>query len=188
MKTAEKKKLIAALVAAGANGMLIKQADATELAASGDVEVNTTVAPDANGMVLARIPADKLATASTPAAPKAKFEITSGIVPVDGVRGGVREEVYPFSQLEIGQSFVVAAEGTETPKDVVGRFSSTVSSATRRFSEESATTKQNRKGETVPVLVATRKFTLRPVTKGQTYPGSDFVEPVDGARVYRIAL
>lgn len=181
---------------ASAGFALAKQADVAPLITDGLVEVNTTIAPDANGMVQVRA-TDKLkAESAAPAtgAPaelvaKPVFAIDSGIVPVDGVRGGVKEEVYPFSKLEVGQSFVVPVSADKpTPADVVEKFSSTVSSATRRFAEKSATeTKTNRKGETVAVLVATRKFTLRPVTAGQTYAGSTFVEPVSGARVFRTA-
>lgn len=192
MKKADLTKLKAALIAAGENGTLVKQADATELVKLGFAEINTAVAPDANGMVPTRATAALVAEQSAPAAvetPKQTFEILGNIPVIEGKRGGAREEVYPFSQLAPGQSFLVVAKPNETPKQVVERFSSTVSSATRRYTEKSPTqTRKNRKGEDVPVLVPTRKFTLRPVTKGQTYPGvPNFAEPSDGARVYRTA-
>lgn len=175
---------------------LAKMADITALVNEGLVEVNTTIAADANGMVQVRA-TDKLkgefaggaAAQATEKAPAAIFNIEGGIPLIQGQRGGVKTEVYPFSKLDVGQSFVVPVSADKpTPADVVEKFSSTVSSATRRFAEKSATeTKTNRKGVVVPVLKITRKFTLRPVTAGQTYPGSTFVEPVSGARVFRTA-
>jgi hypothetical protein len=197
MKKAELTALKALLIAAGENGTLVKQADANELVKLGFAEINTAVAADAEGKVPTRATAKLMAEGQTSAEPaaaavtapaKLSFDILSNIPVIDGQRGGSREEVYPFSQLAVGQSFLVPANEGETPKQVVERFSSTVSSATRRYSEPSATqTRTNKKGEVVPVNVPTRKFTLRPVTKGQTYPGVDFIEPADGARVYRTA-
>lgn len=196
LKKAELAALKATLIAAGENGTLVKQSDANEMVKLGFAEINAAVAPDANGAVPTRATAKLLeehkggvAAQAVEHAPKPSFDILSGIPMIDGQRGGSREEVYPFSQLAVGQSFLVTANAGETSKQVVDRFSSTVSSATRRYSEKSATqTRVNKKGETVPVNVPTRKFTLRPVTKGQTYPGvPNFAEPADGARVYRTA-
>ena len=192
LKKAELAALKATLIAAGENGTLVKQSDANEMVKLGFAEINTAVAPDANGAVptraTAKLLADVPAPATTPSV-KPSFEILSGLPVIEGQRGGSREEVYPFSQLGVGQSFLVPAAEGETPKQVVERFSSTVSSATRRYSVKSDTqTRVNKEGVTVPVNVPTRKFTLRPVTKGQTYPGvPNFAEPADGARVYRTA-
>ena len=173
---------------------LAKLTDVTTLITEGHVEHNTSIPVDLNGMVQVRAP-DKLKAefaAPAEAAPvvaKPVFAIDAGIPIIGRQRGGVKEEVYPFSKLEVGQSFVVPCDATKTtPLAVVEKFSSTVSSATRRFATVSATeTRFNRKGVIVPVLVTTRKFTLQPVSKGQTYPGSTFVEPQDGARVFRTA-
>lgn len=196
MKKAEVTALKAALIAAGENGTLVKQAHADEFVKLGLAEVNKAVAPNADGHVPTRATAKLIAehaqTGSAAAATevaKPKFAILSGIPLIAGVRGGVREEVYPFSLLEAGQSFLVPAAEGETAKQVVERFSSTVSSATRRYAVPSATkTRTNKKGEVVAVMEPTRKFTLRPVSKGDTYadaPG--FVEEFDGARIYRTA-
>lgn len=192
MKKTELAALKAALIAAGENGTLVKQSDANELVKLGFAEVNAAVLPDANGAIPTRATVKLLAdvpATEAPAPVKPSFEILSGLPVIEGQRGGSREEVYPFSQLGVGQSFLVAVKEGETSKDVVERFSSTVSSATRRYAEKSPTmTRVNKNKETVAVLVATRKFTLRPVTKGQTYPGvPNFAEPTDGARVYRTA-
>lgn len=181
------------LVDAGNDGILVNAEHIKALVASGLAEVNTAVAVNADGNVPARATAKLIEELGTKAAPapvaeKPKFEIASDAPFVPGVRGGVKEEVYPFSKLEVGQSFVVpVSDDKATPEAVVEKFGSTVSSATRRFSEKTGETKLNKDGKTVEVLKATRRFTLRPVTKGQTYPNSTFVEPVSGARVYRTA-
>lgn len=195
MKKAELAALKLTLIAAGENGTLVKQSDANELVKLGLAEINTAVAPNADGAVPTRATAKLMSETPAAAAPAAEaaakpsFDILSGIPVIEGQRGGSREEVYPFSQLQVGQSFLVTANAGETAKQVVERFSSTVSSATRRYSVKSDTqTRKNKNGEDVPVNVPTRKFTLRPVTKGQTYPGvPNFAEPADGARVYRTA-
>lgn len=192
MNAKDLKKLKKSLVDAGTTGILVKPADVTELVSNGLVEVNTAVAPDANGLIPARATtklADELgAKAAAPAVTKASFEIQNDIPFVPGVRGGVKEEIYPFSKLEVGGSFVVPVSADKaTPEAVVEKFGSTVSSATRRFAEKTGQTKLNKKGVTVDVLKATRKFSLRPITAGQTYPNSTFVESVSGARVFRIA-
>lgn len=182
-----------ALVAVGANGMLVNAEHVKALVADGLAEVNTSIAVDANGNIPARATQkliDEIGTKAAPApvAEKPKFEIVADAPFVPGVRGGVKEEVYPFSKLEVGQSFLVpVSDDKPTPEAVVEKFGSTVSSATRRFSEKTGETKLNKEGKTVDVLKATRRFTLRPVTQGQTYPGSKFVEPASGARVYRTA-
>jgi hypothetical protein len=172
----------------------VKLSDAQPLVDAGLVEVNVAAGADANGLHTVRA-TDKLkaelgasGTAAVAAVAKPSFSIDAGVPLIAGVRGGVKEEVYPFSKLEIGQSFVVPVSATMlTPKDVVEKFSSTVSSATRRYAEPSATeTRNNKKGEAVPVMVPTRKFTLRPVTQGTKYDNG-FTEPVSGARVYRTA-
>ncbi len=191
MNAKDLKKLKKSLVDAGTNGILAKPADVADLITAGLVEVNTAVAPDANGMIPARatvkLAAELGAAAPVPVA-KATFAIDATVPFIPGVRGGVKEEVYPFSKLEVGQSFVVpVSEDKPTPEKVVEKFGSTVSSATRRFSEKTGTTKTNKKGVVVDVLKATRKFTLRPITAGQTYPNSTFVESVSGARVFRVA-
>lgn len=191
MNAKDLKKLKKSLVDAGTSGTLVKPAYVADLITAGLVEVNTAVAPNAEGLIPARATAKLTAELGAPAAaPVAKpaFDISEGVPFIPGVRGGVKEEIYPFSKLEVGQSFVVpVSEDKPTPEKVVEKFGSTVSSATRRFSEKTGSTRVNKKGVTVDVLKATRKFTLRPITAGQTYPNSTFKESVSGARVFRIA-
>lgn len=79
---------------------------------------------------------------------------------------GQRAEVYPFSKLRIGDSFVVpVSKGRPKPEDVVLRFASTVAVARKRLS---------------------RRFQLVPVAKGHQHENG-FVEPRSGARVFRTA-
>lgn len=111
------------------------------------------------------------------------FEVENDFPLAAAQRGGRKEEQYPFSKLEVGQSFVVPA--TEEYPKPWETFASTVSSATRRHAIKSDKTRVNRAGATVPVLVPTKKFTLRKVTAGDTYPNGK-TEKVTGARVFRI--
>lgn len=112
--------------------------------------------------------------------------ITAGTgVPIQQAkRGGKKEEIYPFSKMEIGDSFLIPA--TEDWPEPWLSFASTVSSATRRYTEKSPTeTIKNRNGQIVPKPVYVRKFALRRVTKGDKY-ANGYVEPQTGARVQRI--
>jgi hypothetical protein len=106
-------------------------------------------------------------------------------VPIQAAkRGGKKEEIYPFSKMEVGDSFLIPA--TKDWPEPWFSFASTVSSATRRYTEKSATeTIKNRNGQTIPKPVYTRKFAVRRVTKGDKY-SNGYVEPETGARVQRI--
>ncbi|OHD25438.1 MAG: hypothetical protein A2Y38_12820 [Spirochaetes bacterium GWB1_59_5] len=99
-------------------------------------------------------------------------------VPVPTIkRGGRGGEVYPFDEMAPGQSFFVAAD--EDKPNPAKSLASTVSSATARYSvpAEDGSTKTNKKGETVPVMVEVRKFVVRSVEENG----------VKGARVWRTA-
>ena len=105
------------------------------------------------------------------------FKIEDGI-PVPTISGrGRGGNVYPFDQLEVGQSFFVA--NSEDKPNAAKSLASTVSSATARYAvaSEDGATKTNKKGETVPVMVKTRKFVVRRVEENG----------VKGARVWRTA-
>lgn len=120
----------------------------------------------------------KASEAPVAAAPKAAIEIMGGLDLPTAQRNVTKEEVYPFSKLDVGQSFFVAIDSE--------KFASTVSSASRRFAEKTAemvTSKRN--GKQVPVLKYTRKFTARSVKSGQKY-SNGFTETQDGTRVFRI--
>lgn len=197
LKPKDRTKILADVVAAtkGEKGFaMIHKDHAKELADAGHVEVNTqivdgdSIAVRATASLLASAPADGSAPAAVTDAVTTQptFELLSGI-PLPAIkRGGIREEQYPFSKMEVGQSFFVPCTA-EYPKPW-DSFASTVSSATRRFSvtDPSGKTRTSRKGATVEVLVPTKKFTLRQVRQGDTYAGTSFVEPANGARVFRI--
>lgn len=120
-----------------------------------------------------------------PSAPSLlRYPLNSGIKVPPAPLGGRREEEYPFSQMQVGDSFLVpVSDKTPRPWDT---FGSTVSSATRRFSTKSETeTRTNRVGKVVPKLIPSRKFTQRRVAKGDRYDNG-WVEPADGVRVFRI--
>lgn len=88
-------------------------------------------------------------------------------VPVPAISGrGRGGNTYPFDQLEKGQSFFVA--NSEDKPNAAKSLASTVSSATARYAvpAEDGSTKTNKKGETVPVMVETRKFVVRSVEGG----------------------
>lgn len=161
---------------------MVDEKHVEELVKAGHAEVNTEIKKD--GQVAARASQTLLAQYPVEMPAKQAFQIDNGLVPPAAKRTGLKEEIYPFSQLQVGQSFFIPA--TEANKNPATTFASTVSSATRRFAEKHATqTRVNRKGETVPVLVPSRKFTIRAVKAGQKYDNG-FVEKQDGARVFRI--
>ena len=192
-KTAEIATVIglAEIVAAGANGMFVPESVYAPLVEAGLVEINPGMT-DENGNVATRATqkgiesldsaatvADNAtseatsATAATGETQKVKsmFKIEDSI-PVPTISGrGRGGNVYPFDQLEVGQSFFVEGEKAISP--------STVSSAIARYAVPSAdgATKTNKKGETVPVMVETRKFVVRSVEENG----------VKGARVWRTA-
>lgn len=196
-KTAETVAVIglAEIVAAGANGMFVPESVYAPLVEAGLVEINPGMT-DENGNVATRATqkgiesldsaatvADNAtseatsATAATGETQKVKsmFKIEDSI-PVPTISGrGRGGNVYPFDQLEVGQSFFVA--NSEDKPNAVKSLASTVSSAIARYAVPSAdgATKTNKKGETVPVMVETRKFVVRSVEENG----------VKGARVWR---
>jgi len=198
-KTAETVAVIglAEIVAAGANGMFVPESVYAPLVEAGLVEINPGMT-DENGNVATRATqkgiesldsaatvADNAtseatsATAATGETQKVKtmFKIEDSI-PVPTISGrGRGGNVYPFDQLEVGQSFFVA--NSEDKPNAIKSLASTVSSATARYAVPSAdgATKTNKKGETVPVMVETRKFVVRSVEENG----------VKGARVWRTA-
>lgn len=182
---------LAEIVAAGANGIYTAPTVHGPLVEAGLVEINPAMT-DENGEVATRATqkgiesldsaatvADnatsetQTATAETGTTQKAKtmFKIEN-TVPVPAITGrGRHGNVYPFDQLEVGQSFFVEGEKAISP--------STVSAATARYAvpAEDGSTKTNKKGETVPIMVATRKFINRKVEENG----------VKGVRVWRTA-
>lgn len=188
---------LAEIVAAGANGIYTAPAVHGPLVEAGLVEINPAMTNE-NGEVATRATqkgiesldsaatvADnatsetQTATAEIGTTQKAKtmFKIENSI-PVPTISGrGRGGNVYPFDQLEAGQSFFVA--NSEDKPNAAKSLASTVSSATARYAvpAEDGSTKTNKKGEVVPVMVETRKFVVRSVEENG----------VKGARVWRTA-
>lgn len=158
-----------------------QDADLKALVESGHVEA------DPNNIVEGKIAVRATATALEAPAPIVaatkpviiRIEILTGLdIPI-AVRGNSKEEVYPFSKLEVGQSFFVPIDSE--------KFASTVSSASRRFAVKTGeTVTSKRTGQPTDVLQYTRKFTGRAVKAGQKY-SNGFVETADGTRVFRTA-
>lgn len=188
---------LAEIVAAGANGIYTSPEVHLPLVEAGLVEINPAMTNE-NGEIATRATqkgiesldsaatvADnatsetQTATAATGTTQKAKtmFKIEDAI-PVPTISGrGRGGNVYPFDQLEVGQSFFVAND--ESKPNAAKSLASTVSSATARYAVPSAdgATKTNKAGENVPVMVETRKFVVRSVEEND----------VKGARVWRTA-
>ena len=188
---------LAEIVAAGANGMFVPESVYAPLVEAGLVEINPAMTDD-NGYVATRATQAGIesldsgatvgnnatseatsATAETGKTEKVKtmFKIEDSI-PVPTISGrGRGGNVYPFDQLEVGQSFFVAND--ESKPNAAKSLASTVSSATARYAvpAEDGSTKTNKKGEVVPVMVETRKFVVRSVEENG----------VKGARVWRTA-
>lgn len=175
-----------------AKGFLYTSADVhTSLAEAGLVEVNPGMANEA-GELATRATQKGIdsvskngenATSETNGEP-AKTEKVNQMfqlednVAVPSISGrGRTGTTYPFEVMAVGQSFFVA--NSEGKPNAAKSLASTVSSATARYAVPSAdgATKTNKKGETVPVMVVTRKFIVRSVEENG----------VKGARVWRTA-
>jgi hypothetical protein len=116
-------------------------------------------------------------TVAAPVAASSGFAIEAG-VPMPSISGrGRTGTTYPFDKMEPGHSFFVP--NSEDKPNAAKSLASTVSSATARYSVPAAdgSTKVNKAGEQVPVMVETRKFVVRSVEENG----------VKGARVWRTA-
>ena len=185
------------IVAAGANGLFTPAAVHGPLVEAGLVEINPAMVNEAGEIATRATQAGiesldsgaivvdnatseaNSAIAETGKNEKVKtmFQIEDNI-PVPAISGrGRGGNVYPFDQLEVGQSFFVA--NGESKPNAAKSLASTVSSATARYAvpAEDGSTKTNKKGEIVPVMVETRKFVVRSVEE----------DGVKGARVWRTA-
>lgn len=178
---------LAEIVAAGANGMFVPESVYAPLVEAGLVEINPAMTNEAgeiatratqagiesldNGATVGNNATSETAEIGTTQKAKTMFKIENSI-PVPTISGrGRGGETYPFEQLEVGQSFFVEGEKTIAP--------STISAATSRYAvpAEDGSTKTNKKGESVPVMVKTRKFLGRKVEENG----------VKGVRVWRTA-
>lgn len=204
---------INAAVNAGGN-YYVSEADGLPLVNANPplIEVNTGML-DAAGSAAARLTdAGKALLAGGNASTSAveqqpsPFAIITGAALPESKRGNRAgaPTIYPFDQLEIGQSFFVpVSEKTPEPVKTLG---STVSSANSRYAVDTGTTKTvtrtkrgeknkavldaagNKVKETVeaPVYKYTRKFTIRAVEAGKKY--GEWTAPSDGALIARIEV
>ena len=196
-KTAEIATVItlAEIVAAGANGLFTPAAVHGPLVEAGLVEINPAMVNEAGeiatratqacieslgsgALVLDNATSEaNSAIAETGKTEKVKsmFKIEDSI-PVPTISGrGRGVNVYPFDRLAVGQSFFVP--NSEDKPNAAKSLASTVSSAAARYAvpAEDGSTKTNKKGEVVPVMVKTRMFVVRRVEE----------DGVKGARVWR---
>ena len=194
-KTAEIATVIglAEIVAAGANGLFTPAAVHGPLVEAGLVEINPAMVNeageiatratqagieslDSGAIVVDNATSETAATGKTEKL-KTMFQIEND-VPVPAISGrGRGGNVYPFEVLAVGQSFFVP--NSESKPNAAKSLASTVSSATARYAvpAEDGSTKTNKKGEVVPVMVETRKFVVRRAEE----------DGVKGARVWRTA-
>ena len=185
------------IVAAGANGLFTPAAVHGPLVEAGLVEINPAMVNEAGEIATratqkgiesldsAAIVVDDATTkANSETAATGKTEKVKSMfkieneVPVPAISGrGRGGNMYPFDQLAVGQSFFVP--NSESKPNAAKSLASTVSSATARYAvpAEDGSTKTNKKGEVVPVMVETRKFVVRSVEE----------DGVKGARVWRTA-
>ena len=115
--------------------------------------------------------------AAAPVTASSGFAIEAG-VPMPSISGrGRTGTTYPFDKMEPGHSFFVP--NSEDKPNAAKSLASTVSSATARYAVPAAdgSTKANKAGEQVPVMVETRKSVVRSVEENG----------VKGARVWRTA-
>ena len=115
--------------------------------------------------------------AAAPVTASGGFAIEAG-VPMPSISGrGRTGTTYPFDKMEAGHSFFVP--NSEDKPNAAKSLASTVSSATARYAVPAAdgSTKANKAGEQVPVMVETRTFVVRSVDENG----------VKGARVWRTA-
>lgn len=173
----------------------VDETEVAPLVAAGLVEVNIEMRDNVGNVAARAITQEKepavsnintAETAAVKAAPK--FAIASVALPA--VSRAPREgAMYPFDQLEVGQSFFVPDDPTKLDKDgkhvkAAKSLASTVTSANERYSEViEGEFRVNRKGATVPATRQLRTFAVRAVADGAPWgsPG------VSGAAVGRTA-
>lgn len=162
---------------------------------SEDVEVNNDIVDQENNPAVRATEKGILKVANVElkeevvqAEAKAGFKIESGVVmPEASKRVFGRASVYPFDQLEVGQSFFVAdsdkpitAKDGAVTYDAFKGLSSTISGANARYAVETGekvvATKGRNSGKEVAVVKQERKFEQRRVSENG----------VAGTRVWRV--
>lgn len=198
-------------IVAGTVGYVSKS-DGEPLVNAGLIEVNTEML-DAGGNAACRATpagvaavAPKVETAPVAEGPKYAI-ITNAVLPPAKKRGNLSGSgaptKYPFADMPVGASFF-SANSEHNKGDAVKALGSTISSQNKKYSVETGEHREitravrdkkthkallnadgSKQMETVslPVLKYERKFTIRPVTKGQAY--GEWVAPEDGALIAR---
>lgn len=145
--TARGADLMAMIAASGDAGLMLTQEEGMDLVNSGYAVVDTGVTDGSTAKVtltdagVAALGASGNSTTS--------YEIEDNIpIPTSTARRG-RSGGYPFENLNINQSFHVAAKDNEEPSAVAARLQSSVSGARSRYAEET--------GENENVTVKTYK-------------------------------
>lgn len=204
-------KLLAEIVANDAAGrQSYVSVDAKPLVDAGLIEVNVEVKND-QGQVLARSTDAGKAKVAAGDQPKVSGThaviVTGAVLPPAKARGNRTGSgaptKYPFADLEVGGMFF-SPNSDHAKGDAVKALGSTVSAQNDKYAEptgemktvtRAVRDKQTKKAvlnadgskqtETVqlPVKRYNRKFTIRPVTGGQTY--GNWTAPADGALVAR---
>ncbi|AMW36187.1 hypothetical protein [Xanthomonas phage XAJ2] len=127
---------------------------------------------------------DTTAQTTAPAASKPSFQIeVATLPPVSGRGRSAGSSLYPFEQLEVGQSFFVPA--TAEKPEPAKSLASVVSAANKRTGVETGETKQTRNGNTIPVIEFTKHFVVR-ARSAADESREGLKGGTDGARVYRI--
>ncbi len=210
VKTAVNMQLLAAIKSGSVTH--VSQTEAVEAGLNHDpalIEVNTDPSVIVDGKAPVRLSeaGNTMVNGAATNAPAASPYAIMSNVPLPASKrgnriGGGAPKKYPFDQLEVNQTFFVAATA-ENP-DPVKKLGSTVSSANMRFAVETGETKQVertvrgpgnkavkdgngnnvRETKTVPVYKATRKFAIRPIAKGEKL--GDWIADSDGALIGRV--
>ena len=142
---------------------------------NGDITDGDKIATRATEKGIAEYEAQK-ASNEAGASGATEFEIDDA-VPIPTARGGRSSVQYPFDKLNVGQSFHIAA--TSDKPNPAKSIASTVSAATKSYATETGETKKSAKGNDIPVLAYTRKFSVKAV---------DASDPKGaGARIWRTA-
>jgi hypothetical protein len=162
----------------------LKAAGLIDIGSLGEGKTQVAARMVPNGAVKPNGAAGAAGAETVAAGPAAKYPLAAGIPIAPALKGGSKKEEYPFSLMQIGDSFLVPVSD-EFPEPWKS-FASTVSSATRRFATKSGEMRKTKEGKDVPKLIPTRKFTMRRVRKNDAYPNG-YTELSDGARVFRTA-
>lgn len=186
--------LLLSIVGFGPDGGYVEASDAlNELVKKGFAEIGPA---NAEGKLAVRATTAGVEAAKQPEAVKVNeapavrpsFTIVSGVAPPEAKRGGNKgQSIYPFEQMQPGQSFFIPATA-EMPEPWKA-LASTATSATRRYDElltengqpVMETVKVKGKDVTRQKRKHTRIFAMRPIQDGAPWGHTG----VKGAGVFR---